>query len=158
VKAQTVKQVAPIPEDPLELATGPAIIADTPEKRSAILNLLERARQNNNLHINGMNPFDLKASFNSGGPAGNSDSGDLEESWLSGTAWRWTEHLGAYSQVRIFHNGIAYDAHPEIYQPLRLQMIRQAIFWPGFRKYTNNVIRVVESSWNGKPVTCALIA
>jgi hypothetical protein len=44
---------------------GPASIADTPEKRSAILNLLERARQNNNLHVKGMNPFDLKASFNS---------------------------------------------------------------------------------------------
>ncbi|HKN85121.1 MAG TPA: hypothetical protein VJW17_16870, partial [Pyrinomonadaceae bacterium] len=130
VNAQTVKQVAPIPGDPLELATGPATIADTPEKRSAILNLLERARQNNNLHINGMKPFYLKASFNSGGPAGSSDSGDLEESWLSGAAWRWTEHLGAYSQVRVFHNGIAYDAHPEKYQPLRLQMIRQAIFWP----------------------------
>ena len=158
VNAQTVKQVAPIPGDPLELATGPATIADTPEKRSAILNLLERARQNNNLHINGMNPFDLKASFNSGGPTGNTDAGALEESWLSGTAWRWTEHLGTYSQVRIFHNGIAYDAHPEIYQPLRLQMVRQAIFWPVFGNFTNNVIRVVESSWNGKPVTCALIA
>ena len=42
VSAQT-KQIAPVPGDPLELATGPATIADTPEKRSAILNLLERA-------------------------------------------------------------------------------------------------------------------
>src|SRR6476620_3369459 len=55
VTAQT-KQVAPIPGDPLELATGPAIVADTPEKRSAILNLLERARQNNNWHVSGMKP------------------------------------------------------------------------------------------------------
>ena len=158
VNAQTVRQVASIPGDPLELATGSASVADTPEKRSAIINLLERARQNNNLHINGMNPFDLKASFNFGGPNANSDSGDLEESWLSGTAWRWTEHLGNYSQVRIFHKGIAYDAHPESYQPLRLQTIRQAIFWPVFGNFTNAVIRVVESNWNGKPVTCALIA
>ena len=158
VNAQTVKQVAPIPGDPFELATGPATIADTPEKRGAILNLLERARQNNNLHINGMNPFDLKASFNSGGPTGNSDPGDLEESWLSGTSWRWSEHLGTYSQLRIFHNGIAYDSHPGSYQPLRLQMIRQAIFWPVSGNFTNDVIRVAESSWNGKPVTCALIA
>jgi len=80
VNAQTVRQVASIPGDPLELATGSAIVADTPEKRSAIINLLERARQNNNLHINGMNPFNLKASFNFGGPNANSDSGDLEES------------------------------------------------------------------------------
>jgi len=158
VNAQTVKQFAPIPGDSLELATGPATIADTPEKRSAILNLLERARQNNNLHINGMSPFELKATYNSGGPGGNSDPGDLEESWLSGATWRWTEHLGTYTQVRIFHKGIAYDAHPASYQPLRLQMIRQAIFWPVSGNFTNEVIRVAESNWNGKPVTCALIA
>src|ERR1043165_2437935 len=155
---QTVRQVASIPGDPLELATGSATVADTPEKRSAIINLLERARQNNNLHINGMNPFNLKASFNFGGPNANSDSGDLEESWLSGTSWRWTEHLGNYSQVRIFNNGVAYDAHPESYQPLHLQTIRQAIFWPVSGNFTNAGIRVVESSWNGRPVTCALIA
>src|ERR1044071_4572031 len=102
VTAQT-KQVPPVPGDPLELATGPASIADTPEKRSAILNLLERARQNNNLHVSGMNPFALKASFNSSGSADNSGSGELEESWLSGQTWRWSEHLGDYSQIRIFH-------------------------------------------------------
>ena len=157
VTAQT-KQVAPVPGDPLELATGPAIIADTPEKRSAILNLLERARQNNNLHVNGMNPFELKASFNSGGSAGNSGPGVLEESWLSGSTWRWNEHLGSYSQLRIFHNGVAYDSNPASYQPLRLQMIRQAIFWPVAGDFATNVIRVAEASWNGKPVTCALIA
>jgi hypothetical protein len=123
-----------------------------------ILNLLERARQNNNLHINGMNPFYLKASFNSGGPTGNSDPGDLEESWLSGASWRWSAHLGPYSQVRIFHKGIAYDSQPGSYQPLRLQMIRQAVFWPVAGNFTNDVIRVVQSSWNGKPITCALIA
>jgi hypothetical protein len=157
VTAQT-KQVAPVPGDPLELATGPATIADTPEKRSAILNLLERARQNNNLHVSGMNPFDLKASFNSSGSPGNAGPGILEESWLSGTTWRWSEHLGNYSQLRIFHKGVAYDSNPGSYQPLRLQMIRQAVFWPVAGNFANAVIRVAEASWNGKPVTCALIA
>lgn len=157
VTAQT-KQVAPVPGDPLELATGPATIADTPEKRSAILNLLERARQNNHLHVSGMKPFALKASFDSNGSAGNSGSGSLEESWLSGATWRWSQQLGSYSQVRIFRNGVAYDLNPERYQPLRMQMIRQAIFWPIAGNFANNVIRVAEANWNGKPVTCALIA
>ena len=115
--AQT-KQFAPVPGDPLELATGPTTIADTPEKRSAVLNLLERARQNNNLHVNGMKPFDLKASFNSSGSDGNLATGVLEESWLSGATWRWSERLGSYSQLRIFRNGVAYDANPGTYQPL----------------------------------------
>lgn len=157
VTAQT-KQVAPVPGDPLELATGPATIADTPEKRSAILNLLERARQNNHLHVSGMKPFELKASFNTSGSPENSGPGVLEESWLSGQNWRWTQQLGSYSQVRIFHKGVAYDANPGTYQPLRLQMIRQAIFWPIAGNFENKVIRVAEANWNGKPVTCALIA
>jgi hypothetical protein len=147
-----------VPGDPLELATGPTTIADTPEKRSAVLNLLERARQNNNLHVNGMKPFDLKASFNSSGSDGNLATGVLEESWLSGATWRWSERLGSYSQLRIFRNGVAYDANPGTYQPLRLEMIRQAIFWPVAGNFANNVIRVAEASWNGKPITCALIA
>src|SRR5215467_14345269 len=155
--AQT-KQLAPVPGDPLELATGPVSIADTPEKRSAILHLLERARQNNNLHVSGMKPFDLKASFNSSGPAENSGPGVLEESWLSGATWRWSERLGSYSQLRIFHKGVAYDSNPGSYQPLRLQMVRQAIFWPVAGNFANAVIRVAEANWNGKPVTCALIA
>ena len=155
--AQT-KQVAPVPGDPLELATGPTTIADTPEKRSAILNLLERARQNNHLHVSGMKPFALKASFDSSGSAGNSGPGMLEESWLSGATWRWSQQLGSYSQLRIFRNGVAYDLNPEKYQPLRMQMIRQAIFWPIAGNFANNVIRVAEANWNGKSVTCALIA
>src|ERR1043165_3604913 len=144
VNAQT-KQVAPVPGDPLELATGPASIADTPEKRSAILNLLERARQNNNLHVSGMNPFSLKASFNSSSSGGDSGPGVLEESWQSGTSWRWSERLGSYSQLRIFHKGVAYDSNPGSYRPLCLQMIRQAVFWPVAGNFANAVIRVADT-------------
>jgi len=52
-------QVAPIPNDPLELATGPVQIADTADKRAAVLALLERARQNDNLHAPAGAPFHL---------------------------------------------------------------------------------------------------
>ena len=66
--------------------------------------------------------------------------------------------MGSYSQLRIFRNGVAYDQNPASYQPLRMQMIRQAIFWPVAGNFANAVIRVAEASWNGKPVKCALIA
>ena len=155
--AQT-KQFAPVPGDPLELATGPATVADTPEKRSAILGLLERARQNSSLHVTGMKPFDLKASFNSNGSAENAGPGVLEESWLSGSTWRWTARMGSYSQLRIYRNGVAYDSSPVSYQPLRLQTIREAIFRPVAADFDNYVIRVAQATWNEKPVTCALIA
>src|SRR5579872_2535965 len=63
--SQDAPKVAPLPNDPLELATGPAVVPDTPEKRAAVLDLLERARQNSAMHAPGMAPFDIKVSFNS---------------------------------------------------------------------------------------------
>jgi hypothetical protein len=44
VFAQTA--VAPLPSDPLELATGATLKVANPENRALVLNLLERARQN----------------------------------------------------------------------------------------------------------------
>ena len=132
VNAQTVKQVAPIPGDPLELATGPATIADSPERRSAILNLLERARQNNNLHINGMNPFYLKASFNSGGPAGSSDPGDLEESWLSGAVWRWRNILALIHRSAFFKMGL--QSSDSAFSEAALKLVKNTNYGPAPRR------------------------
>ena len=41
--SQQAPKTAPLPYDPLELATGPTVVPDTPEKRALLLNLLERA-------------------------------------------------------------------------------------------------------------------
>lgn len=144
--------------DPLELATGPVEVADSPDKRSAILTLLERARQNNSLHITGMAPFHIKASFNVVGSDQANGVGELEEMWANGSAWRWNAHLGNYAQSRVFYRGVAYDANPQAYQPLRLQTVRQAIFWPISGNFVNDVIRVAYTTLNSKAVTCALIS
>jgi hypothetical protein len=76
-------QIAPVPSDQLELATGPVQIADTPEKRSATLALLERARQNNHLHAPAGAPFDLKVSFISSGQTTYAGAGRMEEVWVA---------------------------------------------------------------------------
>jgi hypothetical protein len=148
----------PVPYDPLELATGPVQVADSPDKRSAILGLLERARQNNNLHISGMAPFHLRASFTIVGSDPANGFGELEEMWANGAAWRWNAQLGNYSQTRVLYRGVAYDASPQAYQPLKLQTVRQAIFWPVSGNFVNDVIRVANTTLNGKTVTCALIS
>jgi hypothetical protein len=154
--AQTALQLPPIPSDPLELATGAIQIADTSDKRAAILTLLERARQNNNLHAPGAAPYDLKVSFQTSGSA-YSGAGSIEELWASGRKWRWTARLGDYSQTRIFYNGAAYDSNPHVYMPLRMHMVRHAIFWP-VTSGAANAIRITQASWRGAQVTCALIS
>jgi len=151
-------QVAPVPSDPLELATGTVQIADSADKRAAILALLERARQNDNLHAPAGAPFDLKVSFVSSGQSLYNGPGEMEEVWLAPGTWRWTAHLGDYSQSRIYHNGAAYDTNAHAYLPLRLQMVRSAIFWPVSGNFADVLIRTAAASWKGVPVTCALVS
>src|SRR6516225_1522483 len=129
--AQDAPKVAPLPNDPLEFATGPTVVPNTPEKRMALLDLLEHARQNSAMHAPGMAPFSLKASFNSlGRDSHNSGYGEIEETWLNGQTWRWTARLGDYSQLRIFYQGAVYDDKTRGHIPLRVQMVRNAVFWP----------------------------
>src|ERR1039458_7393551 len=65
--SQDQPKTAPLPYDPLELATGLTVVPDTPEKRELVLKLLEHARQNNGMHTPGTAPFAMKVSFNSTG-------------------------------------------------------------------------------------------
>jgi hypothetical protein len=95
---QDQPKVAPLPYDPLELATGPTVIPDTPAKRELLLSLLEHARQNNGMHSPGTPPFNMKVSFNSSGTSHYTGFGEVEETWMSASTFRWSARLGDYSQ------------------------------------------------------------
>src|SRR5579871_2082094 len=157
--SQEALQSAPLPFDPLELATGPTAVPETPEKRALLLDLLERARQNNAMHTPGTAPFNLKASFNSVG-RGSRDQGygEVEETWLNGQTWRWSARLGDYSQLRIFYEGAAYDDKPRGHIPLRLQMVRNAIFWPVVGNFASSLIRIATAKWEGTDLACILLS
>lgn len=156
---QDAPKVAPLPNDPLELATGPTAVPDSPAKREALLSLLERARQNSAMHAPGMAPFSLKASFNSAGKdSRNSGYGEIEETWLNGQAWRWTARLGDYSQLRIFYQGAVYDDKPRGHIPLRIQMVRSAVFWPVVGNFASSLLRMATAKWEGTDLACILIS
>lgn len=157
--SQSAPSVAPLPYDPLELATGPTVVPDTPEKRVVLLNLLERARQNSAMHLPGTPPFSLKVSFNStGGDSHNQGYGEVEETWLNGQSFRWSARLGDYSQLRIFYQGAAYDDKPSGHIPLRVQMVRNAIFWPVVGNFAPSLMRMATAKWEGTDVACILIS
>lgn len=157
--AQAAPKTAPLPYDPLELATGPTVVPDTPEKRTLLLDLLERARQNSAMHTPGAAPFTLKVSFNStGGDSHNQGYGEVEETWLNGATWRWSARIGDYSQLRIFYAGAAYDDKPHGHMPLRLQMVRNAVFWPVVGNFAPSLIRMATAKWEGSDIACMLIS
>ena len=55
---------APVPADPHELVTGTAQFASSPQDRAIAMALLERARQNGDLHMPGGSSFALKVTIN----------------------------------------------------------------------------------------------
>jgi hypothetical protein len=120
------------------------------------LSLLERARQNSDLHIAGTPPFRLDATFLAGGSVNYVGSGALSETWISGQHWRWTANLGDYSQSRIGRGQIGFDEQPVSAVPMRVHMLRGAVFspvrfGPGIR------IRTAAAQSNGMQLTCLLL-
>src|SRR5262249_60861173 len=77
--SQNPPLVAPVPPDSHELVTGATQVPSTPEERSAVLSLLERARQNADLHAAGSAAFNLRLNFSAGGNAQQTGAGEMEE-------------------------------------------------------------------------------
>ena len=147
--------IAPVPSDLHELVTGVVKVLDETDQRATVLGLVERARQNSDLHAPSGHPFDLKVSFDASGDLPQTGHGKMEEIWLEVWKWRWTGNLGSYTQKRIM-NGRLYDDNPSV-MPLRLQMVRGAIFWP-IHMGANELLRISPGTWNGSPVMCVLIS
>jgi hypothetical protein len=131
-------------------------IPATPAERAAALSLLERARQNSDMHIAGTPSFRLDATFIASGNVNYVGSGTVSETWMSGQHWRWTANLGNYSQARIGSGQTGYDERPVSAVPARVHMLRGAIFAP-IQFGSNPRLRTAATQRNGKQVTCALL-
>ncbi len=149
------QQAAPVPADPHELVTGSADVPASPAERAAALGLLERARQNADMHIAGSAPFILKAEFTAAGGSF-TGPGEVTETWASGRNWRWTGSLGDYSQARASANGRIFDEQPVTVIPMRVQMLRAAIFNPVQGVNAQSTLRVAPADANGTQALCVL--
>jgi hypothetical protein len=147
-------KVAPVPADPHELVTGMAQVLSDPADRASAMALLERAKQNSDMHMPGGSPFDLKMALKA-----NSGMGEVTETWLSGRSWRYEQTLGSYSEVRVSGRapGQTFMKRTEI-APIPVQMVRAALFWPVGGNPSVSTIRSAAAEWNGKPVTAVLIS
>jgi hypothetical protein len=80
----------------------------------------------------------------------------MEETWLGPTSWRWTARLGDFSLDRISTSGRIFDDKLADFIPIRLQMLRGAIFWPINFQQAHTLIRTAAATWKGKELTCVL--
>jgi TonB-like protein len=153
---ENAPKVAPVPNDPLELANGPVQVAETPQARAAAVELLTKAQQNADVHSPGSPAFSVKVSFTADGPVLYTGAGEMEETWVSWESSRWSVRLGDFSLTRTFYHGAAFDDHAITFIPMRVQMLRDALFWPINLGSAHPLIRTVAATWKGKEVTCIL--
>ena len=156
--SQSAYTIAPVPTDPLELATGPTKVLNTPQDRSAILELVDRARQNFDMQAAGTPPYQLKVSFDASGRVAYTGAGEMEETWLSAQRWQWSAHLGAYSQNRIFLSGRVFDDKTLSGIPMRVQMVRGTLLWPITGPGPHALMKATPANWKGVDVVCALFS
>ena len=156
-KLTAATTIAPVPDSPLEMVTVPARLLTSQDDRAAALELFDHARQNLYLH-NGAPAFQMKVSFMSSGQALYEGDGAMEEI-SSGPRWRWTAQIGSSSQTHLSPGGgVVYSSNPHDPIPMRVQMVRSAIFAPIARNVGADVIRTAEVMRDGKELTCMLLS
>ncbi|MGA7852367.1 MAG: hypothetical protein WCA15_03510 [Candidatus Acidiferrales bacterium] len=148
---------APVPDSPMEMVTQPARLLTSQDERAAALALFDHARHSLALH-NGAPAFQMKVSFMSSGQSQFEGDGSMEEI-SSGPRWRWTAQIGSSSQTHLSPGaGVAYSNNPRDPIPMRVQMVRSAIFTPIAFNLGADVIRTAEVTRDGKELTCMLLS
>jgi hypothetical protein len=152
-----VMSLAAVPDTPLELVTGSARALITPEERDAAMDLLMRARQNVTLHAAVVPPFQMKVSFTSTGGSQFEGDGTMEEIY-AGPVMRWTARLASSSQLHIVSGGQVFATNPNEPVPMRVQMVRGAIFQPIGPTPGTGMIRSQNVQRDGQELTCLLLS
>ena len=150
-------QTNPPPHDSHEMVTRMPRTLTKPADRSAALDLLDRARQNFNLH-DISTPYALKVSFETNGAAEMEGEWTMEEISGAESHWRWTAQLGDSAVIRIGVNGRVYGTNPSEPVPLRVQLVRSALHWPIVRNAAAAAIRAADVERDGKAMSCLLLS
>jgi beta-lactamase regulating signal transducer with metallopeptidase domain len=150
---------APLPPDPHELvSSGPVQAVTSPSDRAAAIALLQRARNSARLRLARTPPYRFDVSFTSAGNVTHTGPGQLTWIRFSGQRERWTADLDGYSVVQMISGGRRLEGPHVTMIPMRVQSLREAIFWAA-RDYDVSVqIRSAAVQWNGRPATCLLLS
>jgi len=159
---QVSQRIAPVPRDPLELATSQVQSADTPTGREGALQLLARARKSFALRSGGQ-AYDLKVTFtvDSRGQTNYDGAWEMEDLFAPGLGHRWTATAASgYTTTGIATGGEIYQEGTASAVPLRLLEARGVLFDPmQSPAYADRgSIRTTTATFHGAPVTCLLLS
>jgi hypothetical protein len=150
-----------IPDDPLEIVSGPIQVVGT-DDREAILKLLARARSNYAVRSDGPG-YDLKVSFavESAGETQYDGGWEMQEIYAPGQGFRWTAKAAAgYAMTQISGDKFSYRQGSGDALPLRLHEARAALFGPiATQPFVDlDLIRTSTATLNGVELTCVLLS
>jgi hypothetical protein len=159
---QNAPRIAPVPRDPLELATGPIQAANTPTSREAALQLLDRARSGFALRSAGQ-AYDLKVSFtvDSLGETNYDGAWEMEDLFAPRQGHRWTAtSASGFTATSLARAGEIYGDGTASVVPLRLLEARGVLFDPiQSPAYADRgSIRTSAATFHGATVTCLLLS
>jgi hypothetical protein len=160
--SQNAPRVAPVPPDPLELATGQIESANTPAERDAALQLLGRARSQFALRSNGQ-AYDLKVNFtvDSAGKTNYDGAWQMEDQFAPKLGHRWTATAASgYATTVVAAAGKTYGDGSASAVPLRLLEARGVLFDPlQSPSYADQgSIRTSTATFHGATLTCLLLS
>ena len=155
-------RIAPVPPDPLELATGQIQFASSPDSRGAALQLLGRARDQFALRSTGQ-AFDLKVKFavNSLGRTNHDGAWQMEDVFVPKQGHRWTAtSASGYTTTSIAAGSKIYGDEALSAVPLRLLEARGVLFDPlQSPAYADQgSVRTASATFHGAAVTCLLLS
>jgi hypothetical protein len=159
---QNAPRIAPVPGDPLEMATGQIQTAERPASREAALQLLARARSSYALRSAG-HGYDVKVTFttDSGGLTDYDGAWEMEDLFDAQQGLRWTAKAAAgYTVTQIYAVEMLYGEGTSNIIPLRLQEARATLFdpLPSSANADRESIRTSTATFNGAQVTCVLLS
>ncbi|MFZ0684579.1 MAG: hypothetical protein WAM89_03475 [Terriglobales bacterium] len=152
----SIAQTNPPPADAHELVTREPRTLTKPADISAARDLLDRARQNHDLH-DIKTPYTLKVSFETSGAAQYEGAWTMEQI-SDGSHWRWSTQLGDLHMIRIGSDGHVYGTDPSAPVPLRVQEFRSALLRPISHDAGDFAIRSANVERNGKTISCLLLS
>jgi hypothetical protein len=160
--SQNAPRIAPVPPDPMELATGQIQSANTPADRETALQLLGRARSQFALRSNGQ-AYDLKVSFtvDSAGKTNYDGAWKMEDLFAPKLGHRWTATAASgYATTAIATGGKVYGDGAASAVPLRLLEARGVLFDPlqSTAYADQGSIRTSTATYRGATVTCLLLS
>ncbi len=145
------------PPDPREMVTRDPRTLTKPADRSAAIDLLDRARKNYNLH-DISTPYALEVSFETSGTAQYEGDWTMQELSNGGSHWRWMAQLQNLSAIRIGTDGHVYGTNPSEPIPMRVQLVRSALYWPIVHNVGAHEIRAANVERDGRTLSCVLLS